>query len=277
MAEQISDKTIKELVRLGIIQGDAKEVGGVPFTVVPNDCQVIDLSKYKFNDFAPTPHRKKANVAVLDAAGFVEYYTKFCDENSRVFADETRASVLGIIDYHGAGPEGSPRWCQHRVQLGLRKSPQWITWTGKNGNPHRMGQSDFAEFIEDNSPDFKTPNAATMLEMARTLEAKVEVEFGSAIRTSNGQVQLTYNEQVKGVFGSGKIEIPEQFTICVPVFLSTAPLEVVARLRYRVNGGKVTFWYDLLRADHHERDAFLKSLTVIQEKLGVTIINGVPA
>lgn len=273
----LSDKTLKELVRLGVLSGEPKEVGGVPYAIVPTDCNLVDLSKFKYNDFSAQPHRKKATVAVLDAASFIEYYQKFSDDFSRVFADETRSLVLAVLDYHGAGPEGAPRWGQHRITLTLRKSPEWLTWTAHNGQAKKMTQAEFAEFVEDNSPDFRDPKAATMLEMARTLEAKSEVEFSSALRASNGNVQLTYNEQIKGVFGVGKVEIPEQFTIGVPVYVGSPRVDLTARLRYRLATGKLSIWYDLLRADEVERNAFTAQRNQIAETLAVTIINGTPA
>lgn len=276
MGDILSEKTLKELVRIGQLTSEVREINGVPMVVVPNDCQVVNLAGYKFSEYAATPHRKKATVSVLDAASFLEYYTLFSDENSRVFADETKSQVLAILDYHGAG-EGGPRWGQHRLRLDLRKSPEWLTWTGHNGQAKKFTQVELAEFIEDNTPDIREPNAATMLELARTLEARTESDFQSAIRTSNGNVQFTYNEQTKGTFGSGKVEIPEQFVIGIPVYVGGARVALTARLRYRINGGKLAIWYDLLRVDQVERDAFMGTLATIKEGLKVNIINGVPA
>lgn len=276
MAEQISDKTIRELLAIGAAQGSPKEVGGIPYAVIPNDCKVMDLSNFKYNDFSATPHRKKGTVSVLDAASFIEYYTLFCDVNSRVFADETTSKVLAVLDYHGAG-DGGPRWGQHRVNLTLRKSPEWMRWMGRNGQGNKMAQMDFAEFVEDNAPDIREPNAATMLEMARSLQAKTDVDFSSAIRTNNGQVQFKYTENVKGTYGNGNVEIPESFVIGIPVYVGSARVPITARLRYRLNSGKLSIWYDLLRADAIERDAFMSTLAEIKQGLSVTIINGVPA
>jgi hypothetical protein len=82
---------------------------------------------------------------------------------------------------------------------------------------------------------------------------------------------------VKGTFGSGKIEIPEQFTIAIPVYVGTARVPLTARLRYRINGGKLVIWYDLLRASVIERDVFLAVLGGIQDGLKIGIINGAPS
>jgi uncharacterized protein YfdQ (DUF2303 family) len=160
--------------------------------------------------------------------------------------------------------------------LMLRHSEEWKTWTGHNGQPRKMTQMEFAEFIEDNTPDIVNPRAADMLEMARTLQAKADVDFSSAIRTNNGQVQLKYTENVKGTYGAGNVEIPEEFTISIPVYVGSPRVTIRARLRYRLNSGKIAIWYDLLRADAVERDAFMATLEEIRTGIGVTVINGSP-
>lgn len=269
---------VKELIRIGKETGapQVTSQGGIPYVVIPSDCKVVGLADMIYNKFSTAPIRKQAFVKVLDGASFIEYFAKFCDENSRVFADETQSRVLAVLDYHGAGDSG-PRWCEHKLQLDLRHSDEWTTWTGKNGVEEKMVQVEFAEFIEDNTPDIVRPDAATMLEMARTLEAKTEADFSSAIRLNNGQVQFTYNENIKGTFGSGKVEIPEEFLIAIPVYVGGARVQVRARLRYRILGGKLSIWYDLLRVKEIERSAFMAILQEIKDGLKVSIINGNPA
>lgn len=275
MSDQTTnDKTLKEMIRLGQIIGDPKQViNGIPYAIVPADCKIESLEKFLYSDYADHPHRKKGTVSVLDAQSFIEYYSKFSDEDSRVFADETTATVLGVLDYHGVEV---PRWGQHKVQLSLRTHESFSVWMAHDGQAHKMSQMEFAEFIESNAPDIVEPNAATMLEMARDMSAKTDIEFSSAMRTNNGQVQLKYNEQVKGTYGGSNIEIPESFVIQVPVYVGSAPVRLTVRLRYRINGGKISLWYDLLRPKEAIRYAFQASLDVIKENLKVTVINGSP-
>lgn len=278
MADTImNEKTIAEIAKLARQAGQSIDIGGVPYAVIPTDCKIEDLSRFRFNDYAATPHRKKVSVNVMDAASFIEYYQQFSDENSRVFADETQSIVKAVLDYHGAHSEGSPRWCQHILILKLRPAPEWTVWTEKNGQARKMTQMDFAEFIEDNAPDIVEPNAATMLEMARTLQAKTDVDFSSAIRMSNGQIQCTYNEQVKGTYGSGKVDIPEQFKISIPVYVGGERTPIIARLRYRLQNGKLSIWYDLLRHSEVERKAFTAQIAAIKDTLKIAVINGMPA
>lgn len=272
---QLDDKAIAaiaKLTRAGL--GVQTAPNGIPFVLVPNDCKIENLAPLIYNQHAEHPQRKIGTIQVYDGKSFCEYYQQFADSFSRIFADESKPQVLGVLDYHGAG-ENAPRWCQHRVAWVLKRSAEWIVWTKASGV--KMTQADFAEFIESNAPDIVDPPAATMLEVARTLSAKTEAEFSSAIRMANGSVKLTFNEQVRGTFGSGDLEVPEFFSIAVPVYVGDVRVTVKARLRYRIAAGKATFWYDLWRADAVEREAFAKVRDEIQAALGVTLINGSPA
>jgi len=265
-----------DLTRQGPTIRKAEIDGAVPFVVIPADCKLESLKPLIDTDRAERPLRKRANVNVIDADSFCEYFTQFRDPNSRAFADETKAEVLAILDYHEAGA-GGPRWWQHRLNLKLRYSEEWKIWTGKNGQANKMTQLEFGEFLEDNAPDIATPKPASMIEIARNLTAKTEVTFASSVRVANGSVQLTYNEATQGSCGSGSMDVPEVFTICIPVYVGQERVAITVRLRYRITGGKLAFWYDLLRFKVVEREAFLATRGEIETRLGVTLINGVPA
>lgn len=270
----LNDQSIKELVDLGRAQGEVQEVGNTPVLVIPSTHKVVPMRDYVYNEHAQAPHRKIGTAKVLDAASFCEYYTLFHDINSRVFADETNIKILAVLDYHAA-LDGGPRWGQHRVDLTLRHSEEWKRWHGKDGE--KMTQMEFAEFIEDNAPDIIDPSGATVLEVASDLSAKTDADFSSAQRLVNGQVQFKYSETIKAQFGSGNLDVPERFKISIPIHIGGERVELTARLRYRIQTGKLTFWYDLLRADVSEREAFIAIRKLIADTLQVTIINGTPA
>ena len=276
MADQTninSNQLLDKMLKLGQATGDVKQSGGVPFIVIPNDCKMQSLADVLYSKFAPRPHRIVQSVTVRDVGGFVAYYTLFSDPNSRIFADEKKNAVLAILDYHAAG-EGAPRWGDHRLTLALEHSDEWAEWIGKNGQDNRMNQVAFAEFIEDHTADIREPDAATMLEMSRSLQAKTDVDYTSAIRLNNGQVQLAYNEQVKGTYGAGKVEIPETFLISIPIFTGSIRQPITARLRYRLVSGKLSIWYDLLRYRDIARDAFKGAVAEITDALKATAIKG---
>lgn len=270
MAEtfNLTDKAITELVRLGRVTGDPKlaEDGALPYAIIPQDCKVEDLGRLIYNDFSPAPVRVKNLVVVPDAESFKDYWSLFSDANSRAFANEAQNAVNAILDYHGATGVG-PRWGQHKLMLKLETSEEWQTWTANNNK--QMTQEQFAEFLEDNAPDITVPNAATMLEIARTFQCSTDVHFKRGIRLQNGQVQLDYNEVVNGVAGeNGQIQIPERFTVTIPVFVRAEAKPMEARLRYRVPNGKLAIWYSLWRPDEVRREAFRDTIAGLREHCG---------
>jgi uncharacterized protein YfdQ (DUF2303 family) len=275
----LSQEAIQTLVALGA--GGEPQVASknatVPYALVPEGFHLEDLSKFIFNEHQAAPERIKQTVSVLDPESFIEYYTLFSDENSRVFAYEPDCSVKAVLDYHGAkGPEvGSPRWGQHKLVLGLRKSVEWERWNGHNNK--KIPQLEFAEFLEQNGFDISTPGPAAMMEVARDLQGTTEVEFGSGVRLANGSVVLKYSETTKGTVGSSQITVPDRFTLSVPVFIGGDRISMEALLRYRVNGGHLIFWFTLVRPEEVLRQAFIAARDKIANDLEITIVNGQPS
>ncbi len=181
--------------------------------------------------------------------------------------------VIGVIDYHEE-QDGGARWGQHKVTLNLRHSPEWLRWTGSNNK--QMTQMAFAEFLEQNAFDIIAPAPAEIMEVARDLQAHTEVSFGSGVRTQDGRMQFRYTEEIKATVGGGAVAVPEMFTVTMPVFIGGDRVEIQALLRFRVQGGKLVFWYTLVRPEHMVREGFALARTVIGAALGVSIINGAP-
>ncbi len=169
----------------------------------------------------------------------------------------------------------APRWGQHRIDLSLRRSKEWLIWKAASGK--KFDQMDFAEFLEDNTPDITNPSAATMLEVARDLKVKTDVDFNSSFQQANGTVHFKYSEQVNGKFGSGNVDIPDSFTVSIPVHVGGARVPLTARLRFRILSGKIKFWFDLLRAEEVEHNAFVTTKDAIAKDLGIKLISGTPA
>jgi len=278
MAEPFNDGqniagAIKLAADMGAAQGEQRQAGNVPYVVIPTDHKVVTLGNEVFGDFRDFPHRKKAHVVVKDAASFIGYWEQFHDE-SLVFADDVTAKIQAIFDYHYPSPERSARWRQHRCTLQMTHSDEWTRWTGSNAK--QMDQATFAEFLEDNAPDVVKPDAAAMMEIARDFRAKNEVTFNRSERLSSGQVRINYQENLSAKMGAGEVDVPESFVIRIPVYLSEDKIDITARLRFRINSGKLSLWYDLLRYKEAQRKAFDAALGAVSEAIGQPILLGDP-
>lgn len=236
----------------------------IPFVIVNDNQSIADLEK-----LLPEPTRKRGNTVLNDEASFCGIVTTHLDENTIVYGSKNPPSFNAVFNDNSAD---SPGWRDHTATYPCPLSVEWKKWTGANGK--QMKQADFATFIEDNALDCRLPDSATMIEISRTLEAKKKVNFASGIRLSNGENELTFEETITGTASKGKVQIPELFTIGIPVLEGGEVYEVAARLRYRIGDGTLTMWFDLVRPHKIMEHAANELWARIEKTLGVTIFNG---
>lgn len=239
------------------------------FIAVPNDFKLESLSRFQHAD---QPARKKISVTFFDVASFVQYYNNFCDQHSQIFANPDTLTFNAVIDYHEMG-DGRPRWLDHRATMTCKTSREWNTWFGSNNKS--MEQTEFALFLEDNVPSIIKPSGAAMLDAARSLKARKDVEFSSDVNLANGQIQFHYHETIQGRIGGGEIEVPESFTLRFPVFWNGPTHEIVARLRWRIGSDKkLSFWYTLVQAKKILEDGFIETIAAVGRDTKTTVLLG---
>lgn len=226
--------------------------------LVPDGYRLEDLEQ-----FHAAPRRIRQKLTIHNANDFGHYVNRFKNSETTVYADLENTRFTAILDHPGTI---SPDWGEHRASYACPHSRSWKTWSAADGKA--MRQADFAKFVEDNLPDVQEPNGSDILTISRTLEAKKSVDFQSGVRLDNGEVQITYNEDIKGTAGKGTLEIPETFTLGIPVFEGGDHYELTARLRYRINEGQLVMWFDLLRPERLLEDAFANTLAQIKRDLG---------
>jgi uncharacterized protein YfdQ (DUF2303 family) len=274
----INETALAAVIALGQKIGQPVTSEKIHFAVVPTTnggASLVSLKEYQFPEGIP-PSRRRGTVTLYDAPSFAAFVNLFNDERTRTFADPATVSFLSVLDYHGAGSaaDHAAEFCDFRAKLTLKTSEQWNIWSGKNEKA--FAQTEFAEFIEDNTKDIFDPTAAVMLEVARDLQAKTEVNFASSTVLQSGQVQLKYTETIQAGVGAGNVEIPTAFKIRIPVFYGEEPAEISARLRFRLSQGKVTFHYKLYRPVETLNDAFNKAVGSIGDLLKTEVLLGTP-
>lgn len=250
---------------LGAALNEIDTIGNTPVAVLPPGFKRESMEQY-----LPAPTRSRGHMNMRDMASFVSIVKQESKgEQTRIYGCYEPASFTAVFNDNFME---SPGWRDHTATFSCPQSVEWKTWAAKN--KVKMAQVDFAQFIEDNLPDIVTPAAADMLEISRTLEAKKSVNFASAIRLSNGQNEFTYEEQVSGTANKGKLQIPEIFTIGIPVLEGGEKYGVECRLRYRIDGGKMLMWFDMLRPHKVVEDAIKQVWLSIEEGTGLPILNG---
>lgn len=240
--------TIDQLQKIGAASTALHEVGDAKFLVLPDGFKHIDITETVSKRLLH-PARKQGKVELLDIDSFVAYCGY--QESVRVYANPDAASLIAIFN---DDTPGCPGWRDHRAAYKVETSRELACWLKNNKQP--MEQEAFAVFLEDNISDIVEPSGEQMLAMALTMQAKTEANFQSSRRLDNGQVQLIYTETIDARAGAGQIEIPREFSIGIRLFKNGSGYKLRARLKYRLGGGKVKFWYELDRPETSIEEAF---------------------
>lgn len=258
------DNNTQSALDAGSNLAQPRAVESHPYILIPAGSTLHDAEP-----FMASPLRKRGTVVLNDVQSFVAYVNAEKTAATRLYGQYQPPGFIAVLNDHGA----EPAWKDYRATYACPLSVEWKTWTEKSGR--QMNQTEFAAFIENNLPDVAIPPAADMLEISRSLEAKKKVNFASGIRLSNGQNELTYEEQISGTAAKGKLQVPEEFTIGVPVLEGGIKYAVVARLRYRIaDGGSLSMWYELIRPHKILEDAVAAVWAEVQDKTGLQVFNG---
>ena len=234
-------KTVEDILKLGKQQVIETEIGGVPVILAPNNMQTFEFEKL-IDARAERPRQLEQCVEALSIESFLQYWNRFADEKSTIFADIEHGKFVGVIDYHETPAE--PRRKLHKVIYNCPFTKEWNDWTENNDTP--LEQIEFALFVEDHMRQFETPSGGDMMKIALTIKSKTDVEFESGQNISNGEVKFAYKETLNGQAGiNGEMSIPEEFTLALRPFQNGAAYKIPARFRYRKNPSGIKMWYTL--------------------------------
>jgi uncharacterized protein YfdQ (DUF2303 family) len=199
-------------------------------------------------------------VTIATTASLAQYLNEHREDGTTVYADEEDFTVTAVINDHGTE---NPGHRDHRATLSLVQTPACVRWVGAHAK--MLSQVDFAQLIEDGLYEIVSPDGATVLEIAQSMQASMGSEFRSANRLTDGQVRFQYTETIDAKAGAaGDLTIPEIITLQFAPFNGSAPITIEARLRYRMQGGKLTLGLWLIRHVEAIRAAFGAELDALQ-------------
>ena len=224
------------------------------------------------------PTRKRGKVLLNDADSFIAYY-KLHGNAAPVYAGLEPAQFIAVLNDHTRDAAG---WRDYRATYTVKHAPEWDTWTKHNGSGAAFnGTESFALFLEENALDIVKPEAAKMLQIALNFRLNNQVNFSSAQRLQDGNAEFSYSNIVNATAGSaagGKLTIPEQFTIEIPVFAALNPkrYRIDARFRFRLREGGLTLWYELIHPRKAKEQAFKDMWAQIEKETKATLFHGTP-
>lgn len=250
---------------------DPQHIDNHHYVMVPPNYTAKDVTEL-VEKAQLTPNRKRGTVQLKDIPSLLAYCAdQTAKGTAYIYADTDKRSITAVFNDHR--DVAFAGWRDHRAEFKAEFTPEFDKWQAKN--TVQMGQAEFAEFVEDNFADITEPAAHVMLDMATTIQAKTDINFSSAKRLQNGQVQLAYTESINATAGAnGALEIPKVFTLGLRIFKNGDGYKLQARLKYRLHSGGVKFWYELDRPERAIEDAFGGYVAALREHSGYTVLLG---
>lgn len=262
-AETIADLAVKAAGTASVVKSES----GREYLLVPDGYRDEEITLPNSLE-VKMPKTIDQAVTLQNADALKEYLNRFKGETSIMFADIAASRIVGAIDYHGPGKAALVK---HRATLDLPYSEEWKIWSGINGQ--LKPQLEFARFIEENAPDIKSPDAATLLEAVRDLQARRNVNFIQAVRTDsdNECFEFTDNTEART---KADLELPTKFVLSIPVYFGDPDVEVQAFLRWKLEDAKLMLGIKLHRAEHVRQAAFNLIVTDAMEKTSLLAVFG---
>ncbi|WP_020178054.1 DUF2303 family protein [Methylopila sp. M107] len=261
----------------------------IPSLYEPRAQRLVSL-RSTIEEFRLDPRAREGKATVLTLASFIDLLDRHKDEDSAIFA-ETRwpsPKITGVVDYHRL--DHAPRHGRHTIVYEFPITEEMKAWQALNGKP--MGQGEFAAFLEEHAAELSAPfdgerseyeglfkerfgTPSEIIALSRDLEVFVGSRVKRQERLSSGERTIEFVEEHSNASGE-KITIPGIFMVSVPAFVDGVPVRIPARLRYRLAGGDIKWFYQLYRWEFWLREQVQKDLDQAGKETGLPTFEGVP-
>ena len=275
LAETLAD-VLPKATQIGSISPPSGVQGlSIAHYAVPKNTDVKEL-KVDLEHLLPAPRATRAFAKLAGTADFLAYVARHKLENTVVWCDfnpqSFRLKFTAVIDEHANGAAG---WRRHTAELDPLFSAEWRVWK-ETQDRKPLAQTPFAEFLQENGSDIAStdesaaagyPSALQMLTMATNFVHNEERSLKSSVRLQSGGVRLTYVADADAGT-TAEMAMFEKFQIGIPVFHGAGAWAIDARLKYRNNGGKLSFHYELVRPDRVHQAAAETLIAQVRDGLG---------
>ncbi len=263
--------------------------------ILPTGKRVESL-KPLLEQFAFAPDRISGMATLRDEASFVAHVRAMKEPTTAIFADPDfgKPSLTAVYDYHAVSTEELqlPNFCVHRALWPLTLSKEWTAWANQSGKA--QSPTDFAEFLERHVPDvywgdlmsdytkqliaqleLRLATPSQLIALSRNMQVNVDASVKQAQTLSSGEIAIVYVETHND--GEGQpIRVPNAFLIAIPVIQGGPTYQLLVRLRYRLASGKVSWFFELHRADVVFDAAVQEICTRVASETGRPVYLGSP-
>ena len=249
-------------------------ITAIPVLFLPNANGGVDALSVRnlVDEWRTRPERATGKATAFTLAGFVALVNRLKLHNSAIFAKIDNISaptLMAVINYNGEA--SAPEFGDHRVLYSYPVAREWRQWLENDGKA--MNQADFAAFIEEHIAEIGDPDdyeesktvaslfrskvatASDLHTFGRGIELSAEINVKQAVSLSDGRISVVFDEGEHKDGAGQPVKIPGLFLIRTPFFVDGAAGFVVARLRYKLSNGKITWHYRLWKHDHAIRAA----------------------
>ena len=244
-------------------------VKGVPASIpalkIAGEHPKLESVARLFEDWRTKPATKRGTAKALTLESFIALTQRHQTGDSAVFADTNwrKPSLTAVIDYHEKENGGEPDNLKHRIAYEFPLSEEWQAWVKNNGEVFK--QIDFAAFIEDRIAELAAPTPeesqqfedlfatkiatpAELVKLSRGLQVNVDSRVKNASVLQSGAAQIVFEEEHRDADGN-TLKVPGLFLLSIAPFFLGQPVRTPVRLRYRIAGGSIVWFYQIYRPD----------------------------
>ena len=246
--------------------------------------------KARIEEFRTAPRRRKGTATADTLASFIDLVNRHKDDQSALFGKTSwpDPKLTAVLNYDSTDAEA--RFRDHRVVYAFPLTDEFKAWVGASGQP--MGQAEFAYFLEEHAAELAAPQdgekseyerlfkeifatPSEVLELSRHLEVNVNAKAKQGIRLQTGERQVEFSEEHLNSKGE-KVTIPGIFMVSVPAFVDGEAVRIPARLRYRISGGDIKWFYQLYRWQFYLREQVGHDLNTAAAGTDLPAFEGAP-
>ncbi|TDT94517.1 uncharacterized protein YfdQ (DUF2303 family) [Azorhizobium sp. AG788] len=243
---------------------------------------------------ARPPMERKGTAKVETLASFIALVNRHKDDNCVIFAATSWPSprLTAVLNYHTAA--GEARWSNHRVEYAFPLTDEFKAWVGSNGK--EFDQVGFAAFLENHAAELATPlpgeiaeferlfkerfaNPNELIDLSRSLEVFQSAKVKQGVRLQTGERQVIFTTEHTNAAGE-PVDIPGIFMVSVAPFVSgdaeAQTVRIPARIRYRIKGGEIAWFYQLYRWEFWLRERVQGDLAIAAKETGLPAYEGAP-
>lgn len=251
----------------------------------------IDFDRDTWRD---RPRRRRGTISVTTLESFIALVNRQSippkagvgplhpesERQSVIFVDDSaKPSLTAVLNFHAPG-DGEPEFCDDRIKYEFPLSQEWKDWTQANGA--KLDQGQFAEWLENHLFDIGDIGCAgaittafckeggvqlagrqTILGLSKGLAIRVEHRVARTINLQSGEGRIEFNEEHQAE-GGGPLTVPAAFHLFIPVFQGGPRYSIPVRLRYRTGGGRISWFFEIHRADLFLKDAVDEAIAIVR-------------